>query len=63
MESTSKRILVMGGTGAGKSKAGNFILDGRDSGRFKSSAACIGGVTTAVRIQEANAWAIHKTPK
>jgi predicted GTPase len=50
MESSNKRILVMGATGAGKSLAGNFILDGRNSGRFKSSGACVGGVTKEVRI-------------
>ena len=55
MDSSIKRILVMGATGAGKSLAGNFILDGRNSGRYKSSAASVGGVTKEVRIQEAHA--------
>ena len=55
MESSNIRILVMGGTGAGKSLAGNFMLDGRNSGRYKSSAACVGGVTKEIRIQEAYA--------
>ena len=50
MESSTKMILVMGGTGVGKSYAGNFTLDGRNSGRFKSSGACVGGVTKEVRI-------------
>ena len=50
MESSSKRILVMGAPGVGKSLAGNFLLDGRNSGRYKSSAACVGGVTREVRI-------------
>jgi nucleoside-triphosphatase THEP1 len=50
MESSSKRILVMGAPGVGKSFAGSFLLDGRNSGRFKSSTACVGGVTKEVRI-------------
>ena len=50
MESSSKRIFAVGGTGVGKSLAGNFLLDGENSGRFISSEVCIGGVTKEVRI-------------
>jgi hypothetical protein len=53
----------MGGTGVGKSYAGNFILDGRNSGRLKSSSASVGGVTKEVRIFEANALGNKSNPK
>ncbi len=45
----------MGATGAGKSNFGNYMLDGRDSQRFKSSAATVSGVTTKIRMDGNNA--------
>ena len=44
-EQEPKSIMVVGPTGVGKSTFSSFFIDGRESQRFKSSNASVGGVT------------------
>jgi GTPase Era involved in 16S rRNA processing len=44
-------ILVVGAPEAGKSNFGNFMLDGKNSQRFKSSSECVSGVTRTIRME------------
>ena len=40
--------MVVGTAGVGKSTVCSFFIDGRESQRFKSSKACVGGVTREI---------------
>ena len=44
-------IIVRGAPGAGKSNFCNFMIDGYASGRYKTSSACVGGVTKTIRSE------------
>ena len=44
-EQEPKSIIVVGPPGVGKSTFSSFFIDGRESQRFKSSNATVGGVT------------------
>jgi predicted GTPase len=48
-------IVPFGGPGVGKSTLGNYLLDGRDSGRFKGSDTTEGGETKHVTHQSGRA--------
>jgi predicted GTPase len=56
MESSKvKTILLIGEIGVGKSNLCNFLLDGKASGRFESSAKVVSGVTKTIRSAEGHA--------
>ena len=56
-------IVPFGGPGVGKSTFCNMILDGKDSGRFKSSESTQGGETKKVSSFKGNALADQKNAK
>ena len=43
-------IVPIGGPGVGKSTVSNFLIDGKDSGRFKTSKSTEGGETRSVSV-------------
>ena len=49
-------IITIGGPGTGKSTVNNFLLDGKDSGRFKASKTTEGGETKSVSKQLGHAF-------
>lgn len=44
-------IVPLGGAGVGKSTIQNFLIDGKDSGKFKTSKTTGGGETKAISFQ------------
>jgi septin family protein len=43
-------MIVLGQPGVGKSTVCNYLVDGYDSKRFRSSKACVGGVTREIQV-------------
>lgn len=56
-------LIPFGGTGTGKSNLCNFLLDGRNSGSFKSSNYTGGGETKKVSSQKNWVLGDQKTGK
>ena len=56
-------LVPLGGPGVGKSTLCNYLLDGKDSGKFKASKTTDGGETKEVSSFKGNALGKKNGPK
>jgi septin family protein len=62
-EQEPKSIMVVGTAGVGKSTFCSFFIDGRESQRFNSSNASVGGVTREMQIAISHALGDSSMPR